>query len=251
MRRHALDWNARGRDAWVAMEAARLAPGSRVLDLGAGSCPYRPLFAHCRYLSQDATPLEPAQLAGGAYGDIDHRCDATGVPEPDGSFDAILCTEMLEHVVEPIAVAREMARLLRPGGTLLLTAPLGSGLHQEPYHFYGGYTPHWYRRVLGEVGFDTIEVTSNGGSFRHFAQWCVQMLLLARPRSLGGGLRGALASIIALPVLALLLVPAACVALLLDPLERHRAFTVGYFVRARRGDAPPPTSASRSGAASP
>lgn len=237
MRRHWLDGNARRRDAWVATEAARLTPGSRVLDLGAGSCPYRTLFAHCRYVSQDATPLQPEQLAGGAYGAIDLRCDATAVPEPNASFDAILNTEMLEHVIEPIAVVREMARLLRPGGSLLLTAPLGSGLHQEPYHFYGGYTPHWYRRVLGDAGFDAIEITANGGSFRHFAQWCVQIIMLARPRALGGGLRGLLVSTFALPLLLLLLLPAALVALALDPLDQHRAFTVGYFVKARRRDA--------------
>jgi len=232
--RHRLDWNARARDAWVAREASALAPGSRVLDLGAGGCPYRHLFAHCRYVSQDATPLTADQVAEGAYGDIDHRCDATAVPEPAASFDAILCTEVLEHVIDPAAVMREAARLLRPGGVLLVTAPLGSGLHQEPFHFYGGYTPHWYRRVLGDAGFDPIDVTANGGSFRHFAQWCVQIISLTRPRALGGGVRGVLASIVALPLLALLLAPAAGIALLLDPLDTRRAFTTGYHVRAVR-----------------
>lgn len=234
MARHVLDWNARARDTWVAREAAALAPESRVLDLGAGGCPYRGLFTHCRYVSQDATPLDADQVAEGAYGAIDLRCDATSIPEPAGSFDAILCTEVLEHVIDPIAVMREAARLLRPGGVLLVTAPLGSGLHQEPYHFYGGYTPHWYRRVLGEAGFDPISVTANGGSFRHFAQWCVQIISMARPRELGGRVRGVLASIVALPLLVLLLAPAAAIALLLDRLDTRRAFTTGYHVRAVR-----------------
>jgi len=234
MRRHRLDWNARRRDRWIASQAAALAPESRVLDIGAGSCPYRSLFARGRYVTQDAAPLADAQLAGGAYGAIDHRCDAAAIPEPDGSFDAILCTEVLEHVPDPASVMREAARLLRPGGTLLVTAPLGSGLHQEPFHFYGGYTPHWYRRELHDAGFDSIEIEANGGSFAHFAQWCVQIVLLTRPSALGGGVRGWLASVAALPPLAVLLAPAALIALALDPLDRRQAFTVGYFVRARR-----------------
>lgn len=76
----------------------------------------------------------------------------------DASFDVVLCTEVLEHEPEPIRAVHEFARIVRPGGKLLLTAPLGSGLHQDPFHFYGGYTPYWYRRFLTEAGFDNIEV---------------------------------------------------------------------------------------------
>jgi len=237
MARRWVNWNARARDAWVAEHARSLAKGSRVLDIGAGGCPYRACFAHCAYITQDATPLSDRQLSEGGYGAIDHRCDATSIPEPSASFNAILCTEVLEHVIDPAAVMKEAARLLRPGGVLLVTAPLGSGLHQQPVHYYGGFTPHWYERVLGDNGFEAISITANGGSFRHFAQWCVQVLLLARPRALGRGALGVLIAIVLLPLLALLLLPAALLALLIDPLDRERAFTVGYHVRAtRRGD---------------
>ena len=45
--------------------------------------------------------------------------------------------------------------------TAFITAPLGSGLHQLPFHFYGGYTPEWYRRFTKEAGlhYDVSVVT--------------------------------------------------------------------------------------------
>lgn len=170
------------RDRWVAQQAARVPAGARVLDCGAGSCPYRPLFAHCEYRSQDAMPItNAADHRSGSYGTIDYVCDVTAIPVPDGSFDCILCTEMLEHHPRPIDVVREFGRVLAPGGRLILTAPLGSGLHQEPHHYYGGYTPFWYERFLGEAGFVDLRIEPNGGSLRFFGQEAVRFLRLSNP----------------------------------------------------------------------
>ena len=155
-------FNVHNRRQWVAGHAARLAPGTRVLDVGAGIGQYRPLFAHCAYQAQD---FGKESETVGRYTPLDFECDILDIPAPDGSFDVILCTEVLEHVPEPIRAVHELARLLRPGGAMLLTAPLGSVLHQEPYHFYGGYTEHWYRRFLDDTGCDVVEVARNQGFF--------------------------------------------------------------------------------------
>lgn len=170
------NFNQRERDRWMQARAASVPDGSRVLDVGAGTCPYRQLFTHCDYRTHDFKQYEGVKLGNThEYGHIDYVSDVASIPAPDASFDLILCTEVLEHVPEPIAALREMARLLRPGGRLLVTAPLASGLHQLPFHFYGGYTPGWYQHFGAVFGLHVREITPNGGFFRHLAQECARV----------------------------------------------------------------------------
>ncbi len=228
-------FNLRNRDRWVAQQAALLPKGARVLDAGAGSAPYRPLFAHCRYETQDFKQLENHQLRHAAYAPMDYVCDITGIPVEDATFDAVLCTEVIEHHPEPIRVLYELARILKPGGRLLVTAPLGSGIHQEPFHYYGGFTPYWYRAFLEKAGFETIAVVPNGGSYRHFAQESVRFVRETRPF---GPMLPATTSVAWAPLWLLLApvlglaVPLTCS--WLDRFDKECRFTVGYHVTATR-----------------
>lgn len=226
-------FNTVNRDAWVADQARQLAPRSAVLDVGAGSCPYRHLFAHCEYRTQDFANLQSRQLRDGSYGTIDYVCDAAQIPVPDDSFDAVLCTEVLEHHAQPVELIKELGRILKPGGRLLISAPLGSGIHQEPYHYYGGFTPYWYRTFLPESGFAGITVSANAGSYKFFAQEAVRFLKMSRPFGptlpFGSSLVWAPFWFLLFPVLGLV-VPVACH--LLDRFDDERRFTVGYHVTA-------------------
>jgi SAM-dependent methyltransferase len=151
----------------------------------------------------------------------------------------VLCTEVLEHVPEPIKVVREISRILAPGGKLILTAPQGSGIHQEPYHFYGGYTPYWYEHYLADAGFESIKVESNAGSFRAFSQEALRFVITTRPTALAGPAWAKLAWtpfwLILAPLLAGVVPPAS---VLIDRYDRERRFTVGYHVTAARSPAP-------------
>ncbi|NUB30509.1 methyltransferase domain-containing protein [Azospirillum brasilense] len=169
-------FNQLARDRWIAGQAAGIPAGTRVLDIGTEGDRHRPLFAKTAYT------FHAAALDG----------TAPALPAPDGAFDVVLCTEVLEHVPEPVAAVREMARVLAPGGTLLLTAPLGSGLHQEPYHYYGGFTPHWYRYACERAGLTLRETVPNGGFFRMLSQECARVAwTMDRHRDLHGGFDGA------------------------------------------------------------
>jgi len=169
-------FNQRTRNRWVQAKAETVPTGSKVLDVGAGTCPYRPFFAHCDYKTHDFKEYKGIKKNNTTeYGAIDYVSDITSIPVADESFDVITCTEVLEHVAEPIEALREMARILRCGGRIFVTAPLGSGLHQLPYHYYGGFSPQWYRHFFPKFGLQLKEISPNGGFFKLLAQECARV----------------------------------------------------------------------------
>jgi SAM-dependent methyltransferase len=223
-------------DTWVRENARRLPAGSKVLDVGAGGAPYRAFFEHCDYCTHDFCQLSPSDIRQGGYAPIDIVSDISSLPVNDAEFDAVVCTEVLEHVPHPIDAINEIGRVLKPGGLLLLSAPLGSGIHQEPFHFYGGYTPFFYRHFLPLAGFAAFSVEPKGGSFSHFAQWMIWFSKAANPFHHSGNLivRLALlpAYILSLPAVVALYFYARAI----DHLDERRQFTGGYFIHATKGD---------------
>jgi SAM-dependent methyltransferase len=224
------NFNQHNRRLWVESIARELPSRSRVLDVGAGSGQYRDLFLHCDYRTHDFAQ-EPSTI--GLYTALDYISDIAAIPVPDASFDVVLCTEVLEHVPEPIQAVNEMGRILRPGGRLYVSAPLGSWLHQEPYHYYGGYTPHWYRRFLDAAGFDVQSVEPNQRFFSAFGQEALRFAEIVDPRHVRG--RPFVARV-ALGVLWLGAFPlsrvAAMLAPRLDSLKLEEIATIGYHVTA-------------------
>jgi SAM-dependent methyltransferase len=176
MSQHPCTRNESNRHEWVAGALASLPPGGRILDAGAGQQPYRRHCAHLQYVSQDFGQYDPAENPDGLqmrewhYGGLDHECDIASIPEPNGSFDVILCTEVFEHLPNPLAAVREFARLLRPGGQLLLTAPFTSLTHFAPHHYATGFNRFFYETHLPAHGFFIEEITPNGNYFDVVAQ---------------------------------------------------------------------------------
>ena len=71
-----------------------------------------------------------------AYDSTDVLGVAERLPFKDASFDAVVCMNVLEHVKDPFQVARELMRVLKPGGELLCVAPLLQPLHGYPHHYF-------------------------------------------------------------------------------------------------------------------
>jgi SAM-dependent methyltransferase len=134
--------------------------GSLTLDAGAGECQYRALFEGRRYVAVDFAKGD----ADWNYRDLSAIAELTRLPFPDETFDAAVCTQVLEHTPEPKRVLKEICRVLKPGGTLLFTAPGAGEEHQQPYDFYR-YTSFGLNYLFGEAGFEIEEMRRLGGMF--------------------------------------------------------------------------------------
>jgi SAM-dependent methyltransferase len=106
----------------------------RVLDVGCGEMPFR------GFLPMQTSYTGIDLPTAGDFGMRRHAqivaFDGRHIPFPDGAFDHVLCTEVLEHASEPDALVAEMWRVLRPGGTLVATVPFSARVHHAPHDFH-------------------------------------------------------------------------------------------------------------------
>jgi SAM-dependent methyltransferase len=94
--------------------------------------------------------------------DIEHDLTQP-LPLADGAFDTIIISSVIEHLPEPEAIWREMFRVLRPDGTVLLYVPFLYWLHEVPHDYYR-YTEFALRRFAERSGFEVAELTPTGGA---------------------------------------------------------------------------------------
>jgi SAM-dependent methyltransferase len=150
---------------FVRAAAETLPPGSTVLDAGAGECAYKPFFAHCEYQAVDLAVGEDRWN----YSHLDFVAPLDDLPMADGCYDAVLCTQVLEHVPNPGDCLLELLRVLKPGGRLFLTVPMAHPEHQVPYDYYR-YTSYGLRYLLDQAGFDApVQLEPMGGIFTRWA----------------------------------------------------------------------------------
>jgi SAM-dependent methyltransferase len=168
--------NQSNREIWLERTLKLIPANSRILDAGAGEQQYKRFCKHLFYVAQDFARyngkgnLTGLQTGSWDQSKLDIVSDITSIPEPDGSFDVILCVEVFEHLPQPLRALQEFKRLLRPGGYLILTAPFCSLTHFAPYHFYSGFNKYFYETHLPEFDFTIIELVPNGNYFEYLAQ---------------------------------------------------------------------------------
>jgi SAM-dependent methyltransferase len=168
--------NDANRVKWLEKTLAKIPAGSRILDAGAGELRFKKFCSHLKYVAQDFAQYDgkgdSVGLQMGAWDQnrLDIICDICNIPEPDKSFDVILCVEVFEHLPNPVAAIKEFGRLLRAGGNLILTAPFCSLTHQSPFHFSTGFNRYFYEKHLPEHGLKIIEMEKNGNFFEYLAQ---------------------------------------------------------------------------------
>ena len=202
-------WHAQRHMASALEETMRevLPPlGGMVLDVGCGERPYERLMTRAeRYVGLDVTPGAGVDIVV----DPGERW-----PIEDGTFDTVLCLEVLEHVRDPAFVLAEMRRVLKRGGTAVVAVPFAYTEHGTP-HDYRRWSPYGLDLDLSEH-FEVVELFRQGriGTtgvtlFLNF----IQLAILARPRRV-------LIAIVLLPLWLLLCALANAIGAVFDRLDR-------------------------------
>lgn len=158
----------------VRFEAARTLIAKRargrVLDVGCGRMPFRDdiLATGARYESLDAEARVPC---------VDHIGDVQDLRAiATATYDTVTCFEVLEHVPHPDRAIGELARILAPGGSLLVTVPHLSRLHEQPHDYYR-FTGYGLRALATQAGLDVVDVRAHGGLASFLGHQASTMLL--------------------------------------------------------------------------
>jgi SAM-dependent methyltransferase len=122
-------------------EELRAGPQVRVLDVGCGVKPYRPFFVDVasEYVGVDVVANPVAELLG----------PVEALPVADGSFDVVLCTQVLEHSDDPAQAVRELRRVTAPGGRVLASTHGVQVYHPSPVDYWR-WTHTGLRRLFEE-----------------------------------------------------------------------------------------------------
>jgi SAM-dependent methyltransferase len=182
-----------------------LAVGQKLLDYGCGNKPYRRLFTtkFAEYIGADLPGNPDAEIIIGPEGQV---------PAPDGSFDCVLSTEVMEHTNDPRFYLQEVHRLVKPGGSLVLSVPAIWVYHPDPID-------HWRWTIAGlqyeirRAGFEIVLLQSVFGpessalqlwqdatverlpgslqaTYIRFIQWCIGRIESRNPDKLSENAAG-------------------------------------------------------------
>lgn len=141
----------------------------KLLDFGCGAKPYKSLFQVAEYIGLDMENPGHPHLTE----EVDVFYDGKTIPFANNTFDAVLSSEVLEHVFEPEATLLEINRVLKPGAMGLFTVPFVWNEHEVPFD-YGRYSAFGFTHLLQKCGFEIVELRRT----THFVETWLQLGIL-------------------------------------------------------------------------
>ena len=183
--------NKEFRDNWVAETLEKLkdkSSPSSLLDAGAGESPYKDVALKCGYAyeSQDFNKYSPKETEIGFqdpswnYPEHTYICDILDIPE-NKEYDLVLCTEVFEHIPDPVETFKKLVRLTARGGYIVITVPLASHIHQAPYYFSSGLSPQWFSYWSKATGISIESLEIQGDYLDRMKQDLSTMLNFKKP----------------------------------------------------------------------
>jgi len=196
-------WPALERAVKRALEDEYISGRPVVVDIGCGEKPYADWFEATDYIGLNYG-------TSGALPDI--VGDAQCLPIQSEHASIVFSTQVIEHVPNPVLMVREIHRILKPGGLLVLSGPFCWPLHEEPHDYYR-FTVYGFRYLLSQAGFEIEDIQGDCGALTQVSVAVIGML----PRTL------------------FFLVPIINMgAILLQRFSKNRSTTLNYVVIARR-----------------
>src|SRR3954447_813614 len=128
---------------WLRAQATAIPQGARVLDVGCGVKPYEPWFR------ERASSYVGVDIAQNPVADVVGVVEA--LPLEDGSFDVVLCSQVLEHCDDPAQAVRELRRVTAPGGRVLASTHGVQVYHPSPVDYWR-WTHEGLRRLFEQNG---------------------------------------------------------------------------------------------------
>jgi len=189
--------------------------GKKILDIGAGNSPYKKYFSKIDYSAQDIKQNK----------NIDYINDLNNglIAIDNASFDYILCTQVIEHLKEPLKVFQEFYRILKPKGKVFLTTNFIYQYHSSPDDYYR-FTESGLKYLGESNGFVVKHLKPHGGIFSVISYIFATLpirLFLKKSKAL----YCLYLMLFSIPIILINLM--ACV---LDFLDRDREMTINYEV---------------------
>lgn len=178
----------------------------KILDIGCGNSPYEHLVnKNSRYFGIDIND----QIKFDYNNKKIVRFDGSRIPFANRYFQSFICTEVLEHVVDPVVLISEMKRILKSGGTGLVSIPWSARFHYIPYDYYR-YTPSALKILFRR--FNAVKIEPRGSDITVI---CSKIIV-----SVAGSLRNCRGPyLIFLPIILLLAIPIVTICLIIGHLS--------------------------------
>lgn len=129
-----------------------------LIDLGCGNMPFKEFLLDL-VNTYDSLDLWPYSEEVTYVGDIQ---DMSMIDS--AAYDSAICLEVLEHVPDPQRAIREIYRILKPSGILVISVPHLSRIHNAPYDYFR-FTSYGLAHLLRSVGFNIVDIWVKGGIF--------------------------------------------------------------------------------------